>query len=280
MRLSWNFERWRNATVKIIGVERHFCQEAVTQYTGDAYLVQNTKRIPKMFWPKIINWQSTPQIYAIIFTAGNSKAVWVWKGYYLVRLKILGCDTISGRERPYSIGHSDNQASIEGSRFNGRPASCPLSTKPLKPSYFHNLQKLWKYSIQLARFRFTLIPSSAWKGMEKVSVQVRYWYSSNRTFGVWVLPTHEHGPNSSADPFNWFWICWDNKQGLEDQQDYELCLELVFPWPSSDTREEMLLSWNEIVKRLVWNSRIRGLVLKVKLIYFMSPRSQSSADAL
>lgn len=37
----------------------------------------------------------------------------------------------------------------------------------------------------------------------------------------------------------------------------------------------MLSSPNEIVKQLVWNSLMKGLVLKVKLIYFMSAWSQS-----
>lgn len=37
----------------------------------------------------------------------------------------------------------------------------------------------------------------------------------------------------------------------------------------------MLLSRNEIVKQLVWNSLMKGLVLKVKLIYFMSAWSRS-----
>ncbi len=39
----------------------------------------------------------------------------------------------------------------------------------------------------------------------------------------------------------------------------------------------MLSSCNEIVKQLVWNSLMKGLVLKVKLIYVTSAWSQSSS---
>lgn len=42
----------------------------------------------------------------------------------------------------------------------------------------------------------------------------------------------------------------------------------------------MLSTYNEIVKQLVWNSLMKGLVLKVKLIYFMSAWSQSYCSVI
>lgn len=43
----------------------------------------------------------------------------------------------------------------------------------------------------------------------------------------------------------------------------------------SQSHSEMLSSPNEIIKQLVWNFLMKGLVLKVKLIYVMSAWSQS-----
>lgn len=54
----------------------------------------------------------------------------------------------------------------------------------------------------------------------------------------------------------------------------------LFSQRFSQTHSEVLSTHNEIVKQLVWNSKMKGLAFKVKLIYFMSAWSQSYCSVI